>query len=172
MSKLRLWLQRPVTAWWFGVIVPIVMVVADPAIFRGNGIGEGGMLGFASPGCYCAILLGMSALAYHLSSKRCSAFVAGALAAATLFATVLGVVMLPITALGTLFLGIGIFGLSPFLAALSIGPQARRAYRESTGERRVPRFLLGFVLYAGVCALAQWRIDSAWLVSATTLHRS
>jgi hypothetical protein len=170
MKKLGLWLQRSVTAWWFGVIVPILMVAADPAIFRGNGIGEGGMLGFAVPGCYSAILLGMSALAFHLWSKRCSAFIAGVLAAATLFATVLGVVMLPITALGTFFLGIGILGLSPFFAALVIGPQARRAYQESTGDRRVPRFLLGFVLYAGICALAQWRIDSDWLVSAMTLY--
>jgi hypothetical protein len=170
MNKLRLWLQRPATAWWFGVIVPIVMVVVDPAIFRGNGIGENGMLAEVMPGCYCAILLGMSALAHRLWRKRGSAFVGGVLAAATLFATVLGVVMLPITALGTFFLGIGIFGLSPFLAALVIGPQARRSYQESTGERRVPRFWLGFVLYAGVCGLAQWRVDPAWLRAALTFY--
>jgi hypothetical protein len=169
MSKLKRWLQSPLTAWWAGVIVPPVMVAADPAIFRGNGIGEGGMLGFASPGCYCAILLGMGALAYHLRSKRRSAFVAGVLAAATLFATVLGVVMLPIAILGTLFLGIGLLGLSPFFAALAIGPQARCAYAESAGVQRIPRFWLGFALYAGICAVAQWQIDSAWLRSATTL---
>lgn len=172
MNKLRQWLQRPTTAWWGGVIVPILMLAADPAIFRSAGRGDAAFLFAFMPGCYCAILLGMSTLAYQLWSKRCSAFVSGVLAAATLFATVLGLVMLPITALGTVFLGIGLLGLSPFFAAITIGPQARRAYQESAADRRPLRFWLGFLLYVGICALAQWRIDANWLYAATALARS
>jgi len=159
-------LQRPATAWWVGIIMPIGMVIADPAIFRGSAAGDGPELGAVMPGCYCAILLGMIALAYHLRARGPSAYLAGVLLAATLFATGLGLVMLPTSILGTLFAGIGVLGLSPFLTALVFGARTRLAFRDAPAEGRLPRFLFGFLLYAGVCALAQWRIDAVWARSA------
>jgi len=159
-------LQRPATAWLLGVIMPIGMVIADPAIFRGSGAGDGPEFGAVMPGCYCAILLGMIALACHLRAKGPSAYLAGVLLAATLFAAGLGLVMLPTSILGTLFAGIGVLGLSPFLTALVFGSRTRLAFRDSPTPGRMPRFLLGFLLYVAVCALVQWRVDASWARSA------
>src|SRR6478735_10105913 len=124
--------------------------------------GDGPELGAVMPGCYCAISLGMIALAYHLRARGPSAYLAGVLLAATLFATGLGLVMLPTSILGTLFAGIGVLGLSPFLTALVFGARTRLAFRDAPAEGRLPRFLFGFLLYAGVCSLVQWRIDAVW----------
>lgn len=170
MSKLRSWLSRPTSAWCVGIVMPIVMVAVDPIVFREDG--ELPTLGAAMPGCYCAILLGMIALAIHLRRKRASAFIAGVLVAATLFAAVLGVVILPLSIMGILLFGVGLLGLSPFMTALVFGAQARGALNDSPSERRMPRFLLGFALYFGMCGLVQWRVGEAWLRCAMTLSRS
>jgi hypothetical protein len=155
MSKLRAWLRHPTTAWRLGVLMPITMVLVDPAVFKGNFIGQGAILGSVRAGCYCAILLGMVALGYHLLAARRSAWVAGALTAATVFATGLGLVLLPASTLGAFWFGIGLLGLSPFFTALVIGNQARCAFRESVSEKRWVHFVLGALLYAGVCGLVQ-----------------
>jgi len=169
MSKLGAWLQRPATAWWAGVIWPIIMLIADPIIFKGDFMGDDPAFAPVTPACYSAIFLGMYALAHHLTSKPSSAVIAGVLATATLFATVLGVAMLPMSAFGTLFFGYGLLGLSPFFTALAFSYQARRAFREAPRELRIGRFMLGVVLYVGACGLVQWRVGTDFRVPKLTL---
>ncbi len=98
-----------------------------------NSIGEGGMLAFAMPGCYCAILLGMSALAYHLWSKRCRGFCRRRAGSGHLVRDrARRRLMLPITAPGNVLpRHWHLQGLSPFFAARSSSALRRAAHTRS-----------------------------------------
>jgi len=55
------WSENAALAWAGGILLPLAMLAADPAVFRGDAIGEGPILGDFAPGCYFGIALGMLA---------------------------------------------------------------------------------------------------------------
>jgi len=155
------WLDREKTAWVAGVALPIAMVILDPAVFRSQVFGLVPFYGAVKPFGYVAIACGVAAVVRHLLSTGPSAFVAGCLAAGSVFAFGLGLALLPLTFMGTFFFGVGLLGFTPFLSAVVVGRRARMAYREDATRRRSIRFLVGFILFFGVCATVQWRATVA-----------
>jgi len=151
-------LDRDSTAWLIGVALPALMVALDPAVFRTNSYSLLGapMLGFFRPFGYVAIGCGVASVMVHLLHRRPSALLAGSLAGASAFAVALGVVLLPLTFLGTFILGVGLLGLSPFLSAVVVGRRARMAYREATGTRRLASAIVGFAMFFALAAAAQF----------------
>lgn len=108
-----------------GIALPVFCLILDPYVFR-SGFGEpllGGYRGFASG----AIGLGFFSLAVWLSIRKPSALLAGLLAGGALFALLLGLVLLPFSAVG-LLLVIGILGFSPFATAFVFWRNAVRAF--------------------------------------------
>lgn len=150
-------LDRDSTAWIAGVALPAVMLVLDPAVFRTNSFSMLGapMLGAFRPFGYVAIGSGLASVIVHLLHGRQSAFLAGILMGASAFAIALGVILLPLTFIGTFFLGVGLLGLSPFVSGTIVGRRARKAYSEASGPRRAASAFLGFVMFFGVCTVAQ-----------------
>lgn len=142
-------------AWAGGILLPLTMLAADPAVFRGDCIGEGPILEDFAPGCYVGMAVGMLALAIHLLARPRSAILAGVLGASACFATLLGLVLLPFSLLGMLASGVGAFGFSPFVTALVIGRQAKLANTASPPHQRPHRFWLGALLYVAGCVIAQ-----------------
>lgn len=141
-------------AWAGGIFLPLIMLAADPAVFRGDSIGEGPILAAFAPGCYCAMALGMLALGVQLLARPRSAVLAGVLAGAAGFAALLGLVLLPFSIFGLFVNGIGIFGFSPFLTALAIGWQANSARKNAAAQEHSLRFWLGaFLYFAGSAAV-------------------
>ena len=138
-------------AWTFGVILPPVMLIADPVVFRGNMIAGSALLGGYRTSCYLGIALAMIAMVVVLKSARGNAFFAGMMAAASLFGTAIGLVILPFSLIGILFFGIGLLGLSPFLSATVFALWSRRALRGSDPRRRRLKATAGVVVFFGLC---------------------
>jgi hypothetical protein len=163
-------LDRPGLAWFVGVALPILMVLLDPAIFRGSHISGAAILGVYKPLGYVAIALGITAVALHLRSDRHSAVLAGVLAGASIFGCVLGVAVLPFSVLGTLFFGIGLLGLSPFVSSLVVGWRARKAYRASGHLHRPAQAGLGLLFFLTVSGGSQWGASEALKRSLQDIH--
>jgi hypothetical protein len=138
-----------------GILLPLAMLAIDPAVFHGDGISEGPILGAFAPGCYFGMLVGMLALAIFLLARPRSALLSGTLAGAACFACLLGLVLLPFSLLGLLANGVGILGLSPFVTALVIGRQAKLAHVHCAASRSPYRFWLGAGLYVAGCLATQ-----------------
>ena len=150
----------------FGLLFPLICLVLDPIVFRLGSMdaGFGGPMGTPFVvGAVVAIGLGFITLISWLSLRRAPAFFAGLMSGSALFAVTLGIVMLPLSLLGMLFLGVGILGMSPFITAFVFGRNAIRASRMAR-EAKHPRPNLlaafGFVIACGVPLASQgyvWR---------------
>lgn len=163
-------LDRPGLAWFAGVVIPILMLLLDPAVFRGSQISGAAILGVYKPLGYVAIALGVTAVTLHLRSDRHSAILAGLLVGASIFGCVLGVVLLPFSLLGTLFFGIGLLGLSPFLSSLVVAWRARKAYRASDHLHRLARAGFGLLFFLSVSGGTQWGASEALKRSLRDIH--
>lgn len=153
--------ERPTRAQNFfdasvGVALPVACLALDPIVFRSGGWGVGPVLGSLKLFAYALIALEIAALAAWLTlggraGVWCGAL-GGAMTAGALFSLVVGIVLLPLTLMGLVFI-IGVFGFSPFLVAFVYWRNGRRARRESARSltegqrRRLP-------LVAGLLALA------------------
>ena len=139
----------------FGIVAPILCVAFDPGVLRPDGWEFLGALQDVRLFVYLVIALGIAALGYFLVTRKGSWILAGALYAAAVFAVFLGVVMLPMSALG-LLLVVGIFGFTPFVSAFVLWRNARRC--RQSAEVRANAWLaaaLGFLLMLGVPGLVQ-----------------
>jgi hypothetical protein len=156
MAHVSFWSKGTLLAWAGGIFLPLAMLAIDPAVFRGDAIGEGPILGAFAPGCYFGISFGMLALGFHLLARPRSAVLRGVLSAAACFAILLGLVLLPFGILGSFAAdGVGVLGFSPFLTALVFGAQAKPANPEPVAQRRPFRFWLGVFLYVIGCVVVQ-----------------
>ena len=164
-------LDRDATRWIAGAALPVAMVIFDPAVFRSTMSGVIAFFGVLKPFGYIAIACGVAAVACQLLAKRPSAFVAGWLAAGSVFAFTLGLGLLPLSFIGVFFFGVGLLGLTPFVSGLVVGRMAWTAYREDMSPVRAVRCLLAFVLFFGLCGTVQWRA-SAVLKSSVAQIRS
>lgn len=146
--------STPVTALVLGVIVPVACLLLDPVVFRSGRLGVA-WLGEWWIEFYGLILLSTSAmLVWHLFRRFPSLF-CGLLAAGSVVAVVLGIMMLPMTILGLFFAGVGILGLAPFFTAVAFCGCARRAHDQAGASFRPGVALFGFVLLVLVPVAAQ-----------------
>jgi signal transduction histidine kinase len=138
-----------------GIILPVACLAFDPVVFRG-GFAGGPLLGSFKLFAYALIAFEIAALAAWLALRGRAGVWAGVLggvmAAGAHFSLVVGVVLLPFSLIGLMFL-VGVLGFSPFLAALVYWRNGRRARRASAafltdGQRR------WLPLIAGLLALA------------------
>jgi hypothetical protein len=140
-----------------GIVLPIICVLLDPAIFR-SFAGGSWFLKHLRLFAYLEIGFGIVALLYYMLTRRASAFLIGVLSANAFFAFVLGIAMLPMTLIGLLFV-IGIFGLTPFFTGFVFLRNAARSWRQcSSRDSRGPAALplaLGFVLVLAVPVIFQ-----------------
>jgi hypothetical protein len=144
-------LDSRATAWGVGVIMPVIMVLLDPVVFQGGTIGfEQAILGPFRTACYLGIATAIGALATVLITGRGAAFLSGAMVVAAAFGLALGLVLLPFSLLGILFLGVGLLGLSPFLAAAVFARWSLHAFRGSNASHRRASALLGALVFFGM----------------------
>jgi len=134
-----------------GVIMPPIMLLADPVVFRGGTIVGRALLGQYRTSCYVGIALAILAMVMVLKTSRARAFFAGIMAAASIFGVILGLAILPFSLIGMILMGLGLLGLSPFLAAVVFAWWSRRAFRESNAGHRWLHSAAGAVVFLGVC---------------------
>lgn len=157
-----------------GILLPVVCVLVDPFVFRTSDTlpgGGGPLLGRYLVFGYGEILLGMTAFALYQWQQVVSPFLAGMLLVGSVFAGVLGLILLPFSFLGLLFL-IGVLGFSPFVSCFVFARAYVRLHRLCLVQRlrtEVLRMTTLGVLFAGVLPIgAQVAVNA---VVDPALHR-
>lgn len=135
-----------------GILLPIACLLCDPIVFRSSTLfgptgGFGPVLGRYLVFGYLAIGIAILSLAAWLAVRRFPALFAGLLAGGTLCAVVLGIVLLPFSLFGLLFL-IGALGFSPFVAAFVFWRNTIRTFRAA--QPRCPPVRLWAAASAGL----------------------
>lgn len=140
-----------------GAVLPIVCLIFDPIVFRTNPLlisaGDAVLSRYRVLG-YVATLL-----AVIVFTRACftgiKAIEAGMLYGAALVSFALGVVLLPYSFFGLFFGGVGLLGLSPFVASWIY---LRHGARNQTAGAAAA---LGLVLFVAVAAAAQLSVNGA-----------
>ena len=133
----------------FGILLPVVTLVADPIVFRGGILGDEPVLGdyqifaYLISGLELVVLMVWFFLGRHLRSF--SAPIGGILIAGGLFSLAIGVLILPYTLIGLLVL-IGAAGFTPFLTAFVY---LRNGIRALKAQDRNDTFGARFLLAGG-----------------------
>jgi hypothetical protein len=151
-------LDSRTVAWVLGVVMPPVMVLLDPVVFRGSSFAPA-FLGTYRPLGYVGIALGMAALVLVLTLRRGRAFLAGTMAAGSVFAVTLGIAILPASILGIILFGFGLLGLTPFLCAVLAAWWSRKSFQESGSKHRFVVAIAGFLVFAVVCVGSQLTVS-------------
>lgn len=136
----------------FGIIAPILCLIFDPAIFRSGFPAGVGFLSEYRPFAYVAITFSIVALAYYLLRQSGYLPLVGILVGGGIFSLVLGLAMLPMTAIG-LFILIGVFGLTPFVTSFVFLRNGYRAWRGSPANHGSPALAsiaIGLLLVIGI----------------------
>jgi hypothetical protein len=151
-------LDRSGFRWAVAVVLPVALILVDPAVFHSRIFGVGmPILGRVKPFCYAATAIAVMTAAVWLRRRQPSAFSSGVLTGGALFAIVLGCALLPFSALGIFFLGLGLLGFTPFVMAAVHLKVAREAFPGATAHgRRWLAFALGAAIALGVPAGVQW----------------
>lgn len=143
----------------FGVILPVLCFVADPAIFKGLELGPPFLRRYQILAYLVAVLEMGVFIVWRTFRNQLTTFsapFAGVLFAGGLFSTAIGIVILPLSAIGLVVL-IGIFGFVPFLTAFVYFRSAVRAMKDqvnnSTFEFRFLTAGLAGVLVIGLSVL-------------------
>ncbi|HEY0078118.1 MAG TPA: hypothetical protein VGB73_05700 [Pyrinomonadaceae bacterium] len=153
----------------FGVLLPVVCVVIDPFVFRSFS-DETGLLEDYQFFSYSIIALEIPALVLWLTLRErvstWSRALGGVLLAGGLFSATIGVLLLPFSIIGLVFL-IGALGFTPFCSALVYLRNGLRALDLPDAEAEVqsrrasnaPAIVLGIAFVMGATATAQWGIS-------------
>ncbi|MBD0372738.1 MAG: hypothetical protein ICV60_17975 [Pyrinomonadaceae bacterium] len=151
----------------FGIALPILCFIFDPIVFRSFFGGEPflGKLQFLA---YTIALIEISTLALWLSAGKLlrehALAIGGFLYAGALVSFLIGVVLFPLSLLGIMFFGIGLFGFIPFLTALVFWRNGRRAvnlHQEGASRRRkLAAFALGLTFVLGFPLAMHLRLRS------------
>ncbi|HYY42990.1 MAG TPA: hypothetical protein VE775_09680 [Pyrinomonadaceae bacterium] len=150
----------------FGVVAPLLCLIFDPIVFQRGFIGELPILADYRLFAYAVIFIEITALlGWHVRVReaRQARILGGIMLAGGIFSLVVGVVILPLSLLGLLFYGIGLFGFTPLVTAIIYLRNGRRALRYARAQaptpgRRVAPVLLSALLSIALPALAQWRV--------------
>ncbi len=152
----------------FGIVAPVVCLIFDPGVLRADGPELFGPLKEARLFAYLVIAAGILGLGYFLVTRRASLFLAGMLHGAALFSLAVGVVLLPMSVLGLLFV-IGVLGFTPFVSGFVMWRNAQRcreaAMARGNGWRVVA---LGAAMMLGVPMGVQ---ASLWMLANRAMAR-
>jgi len=151
----------------FAIVLPILFLVLDPVVFKSPGL-----LGMAYLEDYqllaylfCSLEIGLFLTwrTFRLPLRRHSTVFAGAFFAGAIFSIVIGVVILPLSVLGLMFI-IGIFGFTPFVTAFVFLRNGVRAARINiNGAAWLPRLsaaAFGAALVFGMPLAVQAKVES------------
>ena len=147
----------------FGFVLPVLCFVFDPVVFEGWLFGGPAFYQPLQSYTYTLSAMELVALAAWLfkfgAAGRPPAALGGMLLAGGVFSLVLGVLMLPLSLFGLLFL-VGVFGFTPFFTAvvyLRNGWRATNPGRsgDDISWRDAFAFAFGFVLALGAPALVR-----------------
>jgi hypothetical protein len=157
----------------FGILLPILTLVADPIVFKGGFWGDEPVLSdyqifaYLISGLEIVVLVVWFALNRHLTAF--SAPIGGILIAGGIFSLAVGVRILPYTLIGLIVL-IGAAGFTPFLTAFVYFRSGVRAFKaQDRNDTFGARFLLAggaLVLSLGWPLLVSYQLTST--ISAAT----
>jgi hypothetical protein len=144
----------------FGALLPVVFLIVDPAVFRGNALPLGGAyLGaFRAFGHVATVTAALLLLRAAISSGF-TRIEAGMLYGAAIVAFALGLVLLPVSLLGAFLFGLGLLGLTPFAASWIYLRNAAKRHAFPTGQLLSPPAVAGIVLFVIVPLSAQITTD-------------
>jgi hypothetical protein len=140
---------------WFGVALPVACFVLDPVIFKGWLLHRG-LLEEYRLFAYMVSALQIGMLLCWFTFRRdletFAAPFAGIFVAGAVFSTVIGIVILPVSVVGLMFV-IGIAGFTPFLTAfvyLRTGVRAMKAqlHNSTFAHRYLVAMLTAFLVIA------------------------
>ena len=150
---------------FFGIAAPILCFFADPIVFKvGFGIG-GPVLGRFQVFAYLfsaiaiAMLVIWLLLEEHLEGY--SSLIGGVFVVGTLFSTMVGLIILPFSLLGLVFV-IGFAGFTPFLTAfvyLRNGVKAFRRSKHTQVPLKTAGALLAVSISIGLPAVVSYQVD-------------
>lgn len=145
-----------------GVFLPLVAVVLDRFVFKGNGT----FSAWSGAG-YALIMLGVLSMTYWLLTKNNSYFLARLFAASNFLAWVIGVVLFLPSVLGILIMGVGLLGLIPFGTAYVFFKAARINWKESV-KSKYGAFQFGAGLLTVLVVMVLLQIGAHYLVERGT----
>lgn len=158
----------------FGLVLPVLCLLFDPCVFkRWRALGTLPML--AAYGTTAYLFIGLQMGCFVLWSWRgramggASAWFAGVMFSGVLAALSLGVALFPVSALGVLFLGLGLLGFTPFGTAWAFWQQVRRALMQAKASMRTGVVAVWFAV--GVMCMAL-PFGAYQVQRAQTLNRS
>ena len=151
----------------FGIVMPILCFYFDPGVFRseyGNGhyfsIGQYVMVVyiFSATAITCLALW----LAFPQQFARYAPIIAGAFTPAAVFSFIVGVLMLPITLIGLIFI-IGVLGFVPFATGIVYLRNVKRVLNAPTLDLKIQKPVSMILAAALVTMLApiviQWQVS-------------
>jgi hypothetical protein len=150
----------------FGVIVPLLCLIFDPAVFKSSdGFFQGGLLSQFRVFAYVAIGIGVSALALWLffqqRMKQWGAAFSGIFRIGYLSSALLGIVLIPFSIMGILLGGIGILGFLPIITSFTFHRnwhRARQAAKLQTPEKSTRKIAIAAALLTlALPAFLQWQ---------------
>jgi hypothetical protein len=125
----------------FGVLLPIVAVVADPYVFKGNGI-----FSHWSGAGYALIAIGIGSMTYWLLRRSAHPFLAGTFAVCSFLSWVIAILLFPVSLVGIVLFGIGLLGFIPFSTAYVFCRSTLDVWRQSSRSRyRALNFVIAIV---------------------------
>ncbi|MEK7723773.1 MAG: hypothetical protein AAB336_05450 [Acidobacteriota bacterium] len=112
--------KQKIFDWIFGVILPVICVVADPIVFKGAMSNRGAALGEYKPFAYLlsfvSIVLMMLFLLFGHKLKWFNSVLSGLFLVGSSVCVIVGVLLLPLSLLGLVFL-VGALGFTPLFSA-------------------------------------------------------
>lgn len=111
-----------------GIVLPLICLVADPFVFKGELMGNAGLFGSAAIFAYTAVALSMAGLIVWMIFHPKSGFLAGVLLAGKIFSLMVGLVLFPFSLIGLLAV-IGVLGFTPLGTAFVYHRNFRSARR-------------------------------------------
>ena len=142
----------------FGIALPILCVAFDPIVFQPSF--GGSFLDGYQAAALLVVFIGIGAISLWLATGRLAAMLTGVLALCGCFAGVLGILLLPLSVLGTLYAGIGLLGFTPFFTAFAFARNAVRAW--STAVQRSNRQVVAITATISftLIPIAVWAAES------------
>jgi hypothetical protein len=159
----------------FGITAPVLCFFADPIVFKGGFLGGKALFGSYQVFAYLVsalaivALVGWLLLEDHLGPY--SSLIGGVFLAGALFSTIIGLVILPYSLLGLLFV-IGLAGFTPFLTAFVYFRNGVRALNRATGVRvelKAAGALLAVAIVIGLPAIISYEVEVTVLQSVDEL---
>jgi hypothetical protein len=156
-----------------GVLLPIVFLIVDPAVFRTGswGVADSAALGEYRAFAYVATVVAAALLLRALVWPDSRPFEAGMLYGATLVALALGLMLLPLSLFGLLYFGVGLLGLAPFAASWVYLRNGARQHAAPAGRLMSRPAALGALLFIAIAAAAQLLTNAAMSWSVQNVDR-